>query len=84
MFENPHYYEMQAAAYRAMMQAEAERAGRWAPMHCPKRAIGYLILAQVGVFLVRLGLAVEKIAQVKTERVHDHLLDRTEMASRLP
>jgi hypothetical protein len=84
MFENPHYYEMQASVYRSMMQAEAEQARWCAPLHCPKRVMGYLFLAQVGVFLVRVGLAVERIAQVKTQRVHDQLLDQTGMASRLP
>lgn len=82
MFENSHYYEMQASVYREMMQAEAEQARRWASLECPKRVIGYLFLAQVGVFLVRLGLALERIAQVRTQRIRDQVLDRTEMASR--
>ena len=84
MFENTHYYEMQASVYRELMQAEAEQARRCALLACPKRVIGYLFLAQVGVFFVRFGLAIERIAQVKTQRAREQVLDRAEMVTRLP
>lgn len=84
MFESPYYYEMQAEVYRSMMQAEAERARMLAPLHCPRRVIGYLFLAQIGVVLVRLGLAVERIAKARTQQISSQLMDQKGMASRLP